>query len=195
MREYMMSARAFPGAWLARARRSSAIVMVALLAAACSDKNATGPDDFDTPATDVPSQLSGEWMYGMISPTNFWNDHSGQYSGNAYGIGVWLDFTPNGRYTQLVYIYTQQYSCRMQTWTEMEGTVTVSGSQITFYPNAGNYKASDTCVGKNNFQRAMTSSELQAKQGETWAWEIDASSGQPKLFTGPGGPSEFRRPD
>ena len=74
------------------------------------------------------------------------------------------------------------------------GTVTVSGSQITFYPNTGNYKASDTCVGKNNFQRAMTSSELQAEQGETWGWEIDASSGQPKLYTGPGGPSEFRRP-
>jgi hypothetical protein len=191
----MKGARVSPVAWAARARRYSVIAAMAVVAAACGDKNATGPEDEPTtPVTSVPSQLAGEWMYGTISPTNFWNDHSGQYSGNAYGIGVFLDFKPNGRFTQLIYIYTQQYNCRTQTWTQMEGTVTVSGSQISFYPTKGNYKASDNCVSSHNFQRPMKASELQAEQGETWGWSIDQSSGQPKLYTGPGGPSEFRRP-
>jgi hypothetical protein len=193
MQAYTTSAR-IPGAWLARARRSFAIVAIAAAAAACSDKNSTGPDDPGTPSTPVPSQLAGEWMYGTISPSNFWNDHTGQYSGNAYGIGVYLQFKPEGRYSQWVYIYTQQYSCRTQTWTYTEGTVTVSGSQISFYPSKGKYQASDNCVASHNFERPMTASELQAKQGETWGWQIDDSSGQPKLYTGPGGPSEFRRP-
>lgn len=194
MQGYMKSARVAPVAWTRRARMWAAVLVLAIGTAACSDKNSTGPDNPGTPVTDVPANLSGEWVYGMISPTNFWDDHSGQYSGNAYGIGVWLNLQPNGRFTQLVYIYTQQYNCRTQTWTQMEGTVTVSGSQISFYPTKGSYKASDNCVASHNFQRSMSASELSAKQGETWAWEIDTSSGQPKLYTGPGGPSEFRRP-
>lgn len=195
MQGYMRNARVAPAALMRRARRWAALAVMGIAAAACggSDK-ATGPDNPGTPVSDVPTDLSGEWVYGTISPTNFWNDHTGQYSGNAYGIGVWLDLKPNGHYTQLVYIYTQSYNCRTQTWTEMEGTVVVNGSQISFYPWNGQYKASDNCIASHNFQRSMTSSELSSKQGETWAWQIDESSGQPKLYTGPGGPSEFRRP-
>lgn len=193
MHGYRKDARVTPEALKRRARTWGALVMMSVAIAACGDKNATGPDDSGTPVTPVPSTLSGEWVYGNISPTNFWNDHTGQYAGNAYGIGVFLDLKPNGRFTQMVYIYTQQYNCATQTWTHMEGTVTVNGSQISFYPTKGNYKASDTCIASHNFQRPMSSSELSAEQGETWAWEIDDSSGQPKLYTGPGGPSEFRR--
>lgn len=193
MQSYMQRARVAPGAQMRRVRKWSTLLVFAAALAACSDGNGTGPDNPSTPSTPVPDQLSGEWVYGNISPTNFWNDHTGQYSGNAYGIGVILDLKPNGRYTQMVYIYTQQYACSMQTWTHTEGTVTVNGGQISFYPHKGNYKAADTCIGKNNFQRAMTGDEIASKQGETWAWEVDYSSGQEKLFTGPGGPSEFRR--
>lgn len=194
MQVYMKGARVAPGApMMRRVRTWSSLLVLAASIAACSDSS-TGPNT-DTPSTLVPDELAGEWVYGTISPTNFWDDHTGQYVGNAYGIGVILDLEPNGRYSQMVYIYTQAYSCRTQVWTHMEGTVTVNGSALTFYPHKGNYKAADTCIAKNNFQRAMTKQEIEDKQGETWAWQLDYSSGQEKLFTGPGGPSEFRRFD
>lgn len=194
MQAYIGSKAGASPAWR-RARMALVIGALAATAACGGGKDATGPDDSGLPRTDVPSSLAGDWFYGTISPTNFYDDHTGEYSGNAYGIGVYMQFAPNGTYKEYFYAYTQTYGCRTQVWTYMEGTVEVTSSSFTFYPSKGNYKVADTCVSGNNYTRNMTRDELVEKRGDSWQYYLDDSSGSARLYTGPGGPSEFRRPD
>jgi hypothetical protein len=175
--------------------RAAALVIAAtsLLAACGGGDSATGPDPVDdsTPRTDVPSQLAGNWMYGSISPTNFWDDHTGQYSGNAYGFSDYVILSGNGTYERYIYIYTQYYSCRTQAYTVHRGTVTVSASAIAYYPQRGKYKVTDTCVSSRNYERNMTSEEVHDAQGESWDWELGTgSNGQTVLLLGPSGSGE-----
>jgi hypothetical protein len=173
---------------IAPSRRAAALAICAVALAACGGDSSTGPGggggvDPDTPRSAVPQELARGWMYGLISPTDFWDDHTGQYLGNAYGAADYYTFSSDGHFTELVYIYTQVYSCRTQVWTQMEGTVVVSGSAITKYPSKGQYKVADTCSQRNNYTRPMTASELREKQGQTatWGWETDEYSGKTYL--------------
>ena len=82
--------------------RRLAIAGAALLLAACggSDKVAgPGGGGGDTPRSELPAALAGTWVYGNISPTNFWNEHTGQYAGNAYGFADYLSLDESGTYT------------------------------------------------------------------------------------------------
>lgn len=160
-------------------RASFACVTLTLLTllAGCGGDNSTGPgaggpggDLGDGNGDPIPTELVGQWNYGTISPTNFWNDHTGQYVGNAYGVGAWFTFKSRGAYEQFIYIYTQSYSCVTQSWTWLRGEMTVDNDVITFNPTSGVYKAADNCIESHNFRRNMTAEELQAKQGEQWQW-------------------------
>lgn len=163
-----------------------------LTLAACGGSDGFGPGTGGAdpgPGGYVPDELVGSWKYGVISPTNFWDDHTGQYSGNAYGIGAWFTFKANGTYEELVYIYSQQYSCRLQTWTAIKGKMDTDGNLIRLYPTSGNYKVSDTCTSSNNYTRSMTGAELADKQGETWDWQfaVNELDGKTYLYLGIGG--------
>ena len=109
--------------------RRAAATLFALTLVACDVADATGPDDAtDAPPAagggSVPAEMVGGWRYGSISPTNFWDDHTGVFSGNAYGFSDQYVFTANGTFKEYLYIYTQSYGCRIQAWVEMEGAVT-----------------------------------------------------------------------
>jgi hypothetical protein len=146
----------------ARLARAAA-ALTALLAAACVE--VTGPDD-GTGSTggpdaggSVPSEIVGEWRWGSISPTNFWNDHTGVYSGNAYGMSDHYVFNRNGTFKEYVYIYTQSYGCRTQVWVEMGGTVEFGGSSFAKTVTSGRFKTTDTCASSRNMDRSMTEAE------------------------------------
>jgi hypothetical protein len=177
----------------ARLRAAAIAAVVATLAACGGGGDSTGPGavDDDTPRTDVPSQLAADWLYGSISPTNFWDDHTGQYSGNAYGFSDYVMLEADGTYKRYIYIYTQYYGCRTQSYTYHVGTVTVNGSTITYYPQQGKYKATDNCVDRRNFERAMTRDEVIDAQGDAWDWELGTDlNGQTVLLAGPAGSGE-----
>jgi hypothetical protein len=73
----------------------------------------------------------GDWRYGSVSPTNFYSDHTGAYSGNAYGFSRHYTFFADGSYKDYVYIYAESYGCRQQNWVEMSGTVQFTGASFT----------------------------------------------------------------
>lgn len=169
------------------------VALVALCAtAACSAADAAdiaGPDGGggtpggnpgggNPPATAVPAELLGSWRYGSISPTNFWNDHTGVYSGNAYGMSDHYTFERDGSYTEFAYIYTQSYGCRTQVWTSIEGKVTVADGAFTEYPTKGRYKVADTCAASRNYERAMTAQEIRDRQGRTRQFQLRAEGGR-----------------
>jgi hypothetical protein len=160
-------------------RCATLFVALAALLAACGGDSSTGPGDDGegpdggTPSSEVPPDLVGSWRYGSISPSNFWNEHTGQYAGNAYGFADYITFQRRGKFTRLVYIYTNSYGCQTQVWTQMEGTVEADDETFTLYPTKGKYKVADNCVQRNNYERPMRANELREKQGDEFRWSFE----------------------
>jgi hypothetical protein len=148
------------------------VCCAALLAAGCGD------DEPETPSNPPPSELEGDWKFGTISFTNFFGDQ-GQYIGNAGGVAVYFDFNKDGTFKQQVYFNARNYNCVTQTWTEMTGTTTFTGSTFTTHPTKGRYKASDTCNSRNNFDRSMTEDE-ESSNGRTYTWKFGKFEGNPE---------------
>ena len=186
--------------YVRRAWAGALALCLTTVMAACGSDSSTGPggDSNDgpggnpggTPGTEVPSELAGAWRYGSISPTNFWDDHTGQYMGNAYGFGDFLSFERSGRYTRLVYIYTNSYGCQTQVWTQMEGTVRVDGFTFALYPTKGRYKVADNCAASRNYERPMTGDELAEKQGDLYNFTFANENGRSYLMIGVGDSEE-----
>jgi len=152
-------------------------VCCAALAGCGSD---SGGGDENTPITPAPQSLVGDWKYGVSSFTNFWGDQ-GQYYGNAGGVSVFFTFQADGHYKQQVYVNQRNYSCLTETWTESTGTATFDSSSFTIYPTVGRYKASDNCVDRNNFDRAMTDQERQDFV-KTFLWKFDVNPNDGKTY-------------
>ena len=179
------------GAPRVRAVRLAAVAAALLLAACGGGSDAVaGPGGGNTPRSDLPAALAGTWVYGNISPTNFWNSHTGQYAGNAYGFADYLALQANGTYTRLVYIYSNVYGCQTQVWTEMKGTLTADGEAFTLYPTQGRYKVADNCAASRNYERPMTGSEVANKQGETFTWERTQQNGKTYILVNAPGSSD-----
>lgn len=169
---------------LRRPRRITALAACALtaLTTACTvAEETTGPDA--TPATgsgpvtgSVPAEFVGGWRYGSVSPTNFWDDHTGVYSGNAYGMSNQYIFGRDGSFKEYIYIYTQSYGCQMQAWVEMSGAVRFDDASFTTQVTGGRFKTIDTCASSHNKDRAMTDAERRERSGASgYAARTDAA--------------------
>jgi hypothetical protein len=111
----------------------------------------------------VPAAVAGNWRYGSVSPSNFYNDHTGAYSGNAYGFSRHYTFFADGSYKDYVYIYAESYGCRQQNWVEMSGTVQFTGADFTTTVTSGRFKTVDSCSASNDRDRPMTAGERSAR--------------------------------
>lgn len=165
-----------------------ALAAAAALLVAVASPDADARTVRDAVPADLPAELVGSWRHGRISPTNFWNDQTGAYAGNAYGMSDYYEFTAGGSYKRMTYIYTQMYSCRTQTWTEVRGTLTADAGRFTLRPTEGRYQVANSCAKSQNYTRPMAAAELAEKQGETWAWSRTQRDGRSVLAADrPGG--------
>lgn len=168
--------------------RRVAAAAATLLVAACSGGDAiSGPDGGQTPRGDLPVALVGDWAYGSISPSNFWNDHTGTFGGNAYGFADYLDLDHDGDFTRLIYIYTNSYGCQTQVWTQMKGTMTADQSTFTLYATEGQYKVADSCDASRNYSRPMNADEVAQSQGDVFSWAPAQIGGTQVILVNPFG--------
>lgn len=153
-----------------------ALMCCASLGCGCGSSSSAPntPIPSDSPRSEAPAALQGDWKYGVISFTNFWSDQ-GEYVGNAGGTGVYFQFQKDGTYKQFVYINRRVYNCVTQTWTETNGTAVFEEGKFTVHPVVGHYKASDSCVGQNNFERAMTAQEVKDNV-VTFLWKFETDN-------------------
>ena len=146
----------------------------------------------------MPEALRGDWVYGTISPTDFFDRSTGAHLANAYGVGVYFTFGADGTFKQFQYNYSTAYNCRIETWTALEGTVTVEDGVFKTYPTSGKYRVANNCARSQNYTRPMTAKERADAQGKayTWGFEENPNDGKTYLMIGPGGNtrSHFRRP-
>jgi len=140
-------------------------------------------------------------MFGTISPTDFFDRSTGAHLGNAYGVGVWFTFGADGTFTQLQYNYSTAYNCRVETWTYLEGTVTVEEGLLRTYPTVGKYRVANNCAKSQNYTRPMTDKERGDAQGAKYSWSFEEHDGDGRMYLmiGPGGNttnrSHFKRPE
>jgi hypothetical protein len=168
----------------------TAAAAAAVLLVAVASRDADARVVHAAAPANLPAELVGNWRYGRISPTNFWNDQTGTYAGNAYGMSDYYEIAAGGSYKRMTYIYTQAYNCRTQTWTEMEGTLTADAGRFTLAPAKGRYKVANNCAKSQNYTRPMTAAELKEKQGETWTWSRVQRDGRTVLAAGKTGRDE-----
>ena len=166
-----------------------------LVCAGCGSDSGTGPNDI--PRSDTPPELVGEWLFGVISPTDYHDASSGQWIDNAYGLSVHFEFTGGGRYTQAILIHSYIGSCRTQIYVYNEGTSVVDGSTIRVYPTKGRIRSKDSCNEQYNYDRP---DDLAAKQGDTYLWSLEENPNDGKTylmirFPEEEGVSAFRRAD
>ena len=129
-----------------------------------------------TPGAAIPDSVAGNWKAGTISALGFWDTHTGEYEWAGHGYAVFFTFEPDGSYKMFLYFLVRSYGCVMETWTEMDGTVTFGDGTFVTHATEGHQKAADTCNAHNNFERPATTDEL-AQNSHTfyWAFEPDGS--------------------
>jgi hypothetical protein len=121
------------------------------------------------PVGDVPRALVGDWRWGTVSLTTFWDGNIFQ---GGSGTAAIFRFRDDGSFEEYVYIRQQNYGCTTQVWTSMEGVVDFDDGVFRTHLRSGDYKASDTCVARFNFERPMTAEEVQRNEREyLWALE------------------------
>ncbi len=145
----------------------------------CSKKN----DNISipvTPRSNVPANLSGQWLNGTFAMANWWSFNGTQWEGNPYARSTAFNFLPNGDAEFYQTIETYDGYCHIQAFTWMKGTVVVNETarSIKFYPQQGNYRGFYSCASGSNFSRDATASELQPSvyyytietdvNGKTW---------------------------
>ncbi len=181
-----------------RALATTSILLATVLGACGTEVNAvTDPTDNgngDGNTSAFPAELVGTWVYGVISPTNFYDAYTGAWVSNAYGTSVLFEFGANGTYKQSILIATSAYSCRSQVFVYNEGKAVVEGSTIKVYPTKGTLRARDNCVAANNYDRP---DNIAAKQGSVYGWTFKLhDDGKTYLLIGVNGdmsnPSYFR---
>ena len=74
-------------------------VVIATATMACS-KSSSKPGGEDGPKTNVPAELTGNWMYGNFSMTEYWSQDPSEYLGNGLEFAFAFTFNANGTYTQ-----------------------------------------------------------------------------------------------
>ncbi|SDK97317.1 hypothetical protein SAMN05421823_10432 [Catalinimonas alkaloidigena] len=115
-----------------------------------------------TPRSEVPAKMQGQWMYGTFSMTDFWK-YDGSYVGNAFELAVAFDFKKNGEIEMYFMSSSAYYNCRTQAFTYEKGTVEFhDNNSFTMHPTEGSYRGFYTCSPSQNFNRKAKPDELKA---------------------------------
>src|SRR5687767_4129064 len=80
---------------------AAAVLLVALTPLAFAQPQATQPT--------TPAPLVGDWFWGTISPTRYWNRDTGEFVGHGYGGSVSYVFEKDGTYKRYFYMETRLY--------------------------------------------------------------------------------------
>ena len=128
----------------------------------------------------VPPELltndSTYWTISTLSGVNYVNTTPGYNYGTVTsggGMIVNFKFLPNNRYRFQLYVQSNMYSSRLESWTEIEGSVTFAkdakGQDIfTTKAEKGKYRM---YRNGNVTVRAVTPDELKNQHSSTYLWQ------------------------
>ncbi|GAO43488.1 hypothetical protein [Flavihumibacter petaseus] len=135
--------------------------MALLMVVACSKSSDDEVVIPDTPRSEVPEALTGKWLNGTFSMSN-WYTYDGQYAGNPFSSSRAFQFSRNGDAEFFQVIVSNDGACTRQAFTEFKGTVQFDATtqSFTFYPRQGRFRGFYSCNSGSNFDRSATRDEL-----------------------------------
>jgi hypothetical protein len=130
---------------------------VATAAIACSKSSSTPGSG---PKTDVPAELTGNWMYGNFSMTEYWSQDPADYLGNALTFAFAFTFNSDGTYTQYFTSSSVLNGITSYQQSVAQGTVEVNAvtKAIVTHPAKAHYKKTDN--GHVTEERDLNKNEL-----------------------------------
>jgi hypothetical protein len=139
------------------------LCIATLITVACSKSK--GDNDIlipDTPRSEVPDELTGKWLNGTFSMSNWWSYDGKNYVGNPYSRSTAFTFLKNGEAEFFQVIKTFNGTCATEGFSYFKGTVkfNTADHSLTFYPQKGNFRGFYSCAGSSNFNRAAKKEEL-----------------------------------
>lgn len=134
-------------------------VVIATATMACS-KSSSKPGGEDGPKTNVPAELTGNWMYGNFSMTEYWSQDPSEYLGNGLEFAFAFTFNPNGTYTQYFTASSVMGGVITYQQSVTQGTMEVNTATKSFitHPSKAHYKR--TVNGQVAEERDLGKSEL-----------------------------------
>ncbi len=135
------------------------LLAAVMLFSSCTEED-IGPN---TPRTDAPANMVGNWMYGSFNMIDFWK-YDGTYAGKGFQLSVVFTFTPKGEYEYYFASEANNYGCTTQAFTYHKGTVEFhNNNSFTIYPHKGNYRGFYNCSPDRNFNRDAQDDELKVQ--------------------------------
>ncbi len=115
----------------------------------------------------VPAELVGSWYYGSVSPTNYYDPGSGQWS-NAYGEGMFYTFEANGTFEFGYRVVAGAYGCTNTVMWYKSGVVSTDPVTVTVtvLPRVALLNSQDNCRPEWNYERPID------KRPEQLSWRF-----------------------
>ena len=123
--------------------------------------------------------LTGKWLNGTFSMSNWWSYDGKKYIGNPYTRSVAFSFTETGEAEFFMAIKTHTGYCSTEGFTYQKGKVKFDNTtqSFTVYPDEGNYRGFYSCAAGSNFDRPAKPDDLKAAT-YYWSMEKDESGQQ-----------------
>lgn len=167
-----------------------AIVVLALAALAFAQEGkpaersapaANGPATATRKAA-VPAGLVGDWFWGTVSPTRYWDRDTGDFVGHGYSGALSYVFAADGTYKRYFYLETRLGGDVSGVFSASEGTVAFTGDTFTLKPTKGTYRFTEGRSTKK--EREMRRDELE-RPGLVFTYRIEKKpDGAPVLMVG-----------
>jgi len=135
----------------------------------------------------------GDWFWGNISPTRYWDRDTGDFLGHGYSGALSYVFAADGTYKRYFYLETRLGGDVSGIFTASEGTVTFGKGTLTLKPSKGTYRFTEG--RKKPRERAMRQDELE-RPGLEYKWQLEKDTdGKPTLKIGKAGeePRTFKQ--
>jgi hypothetical protein len=166
---------------------------MATLATLACKKDEAENDIPGGPATEVPAELQGNWMYGHFSMTDYWSQNPSDYIGNAFEFAIAFKFYQNGAYEQ--YFTSSSVTSGVRTYQQSvtKGTVVLNATNktITTHPGKAHYKR--TSNGQTVEERDLAKNELSGPTTYQYSTGVETSGTKAIYLTmqGTNGPLTF----
>ena len=136
------------------------VILAGLTTTGCKKDNSdndNGNGACNLPSTNVPAEMIGKWASGYNSFTQIVDTYNGQYLGNAWQSGKYLQFSADGKHAELYYMASAGLTA--STATKAVGTVTFNEAEgsFIFHCCQGHYKGWQN--GVKTVDRDATASE------------------------------------
>lgn len=125
------------------ARTISLLAVVMLGAGGCSGSQGA-PQTPDTPRSELPAGLTGEWFTGTLSSIQYFDRTTGTFQ-NPNGEGFYFIFRAGGDYETGAVIESTVGNCTMRLLGNETGTVTADGATLALHRHWVKTRVLNTC--------------------------------------------------